>query len=489
MTAPLDDLVDRLRAAAPPVTVVGEAILDRWQRGGAKRISREAPVPVVEVDGEEPEECPGGAANTAVNLASLGARVRLVTAIGDDADGRRLRQLVSQAGVDTSGFVVRTGSPTPSKTRILAGDQILVRVDHGVHEHLSVADRALLHERLREHDPESVLVVCDYGTGLLDAATIELLAGLPRPRTILVDAHDLRPWAALRPDLVTPNSVETELLLGRTLPAHGRPEAVGAAARDVLTASGAAAAVVTLDTDGTVVLERGEPTHRTYARPAPEHQASGAGDTFAAALAAASAIGADLRAAAGFAQRAADVVVARPGTSVCTLADLTSDGSETGSAPLSPEQLRAALQAERLRGRTVVFTNGCFDVLHLGHTRHLRQAKDLGDILVVALNDDDSVRRLKGPGRPVNPLEDRVAVLESLGCVDYVTVFPEDSPVGLIAALEPDIYAKGGDYSPEMLEETAVVRAHGGEVRILEYIPAHSTTQIVNRIVTGAAQG
>jgi rfaE bifunctional protein nucleotidyltransferase chain/domain len=174
---------------------------------------------------------------------------------------------------------------------------------------------------------------------------------------------------------------------------------------------------------------------------------------------------------------------------VCALSDLDAVVADGTAVPgtLDHNALRAVLAHERAQGRTIVFTNGCFDLLHLGHTAHLRQAKQLGDVLVVALNDDASVRRLKGPSRPVTPIEDRARVLESLGSVDYVTVFAEDSPSALLADVRPDVYVKGGDYTPEMLEETAVVRAYGGQVRILDFIPAHSTTEIVARIAQRAA--
>lgn len=485
MSGDLDDFLDRLGRAQPRITVVGDAMLDRWVRGGVTRISREAPVPVVEVDEDAPEECAGGAANTAMNLAALGARVRLIAAVADDAAGRRLLEILEEGGVDTSQVAVSDRGTTPSKTRILGGDQLVVRIDQGVRPRFSEAALASVDAALAAHDPDTVLVVCDYGAGLLDRAA-DVLMRSPRPRAMIVDAHDLRRWASIRPDIVTPNCREAELLLGRALPDPGRPDAVGHAAGELLEAAGAATAVVTLDREGTVVLEAGRTTARTYARLAPERQASGAGDTFTAALAAGVAVGVPLPAAARLAQRAADVVTGRDGTSVCSAADLRAAGIGGTSSPVAMAELREALRAERGHGRKVVFTNGCFDVLHLGHTRHLRQAKELGDVLVVAVNDDASVRRLKGSGRPVNPIEDRVALIESLGFVDHVIVFSEDRPVALLAELRPEIYAKGGDYTPEMLEETDVVRGYGGEVRILDYLPAHSTTHIVERIVTGS---
>ncbi|MDX2376729.1 D-glycero-beta-D-manno-heptose 1-phosphate adenylyltransferase [Microbacterium sp. LRZ72] len=479
----LRGILHLLRERPPRVVVAGDAILDRWLRGDVRRLSREAPVPVV--DAAEPEECAGGAANTAVNLAALGASVRLIAAVGDDSDGERLLALLRRAGVDTSGVLVRPGA-TASKTRVVGDGQIVVRVDSGSGEELSARDRGRVREALTGVAGDETLLVCDYGAGLLDDSAVAALADAPRPAQLLVDAHDLGRWRPARPDVVTPNSGETSALLGRHLPQGAvRVAAVTDAAPHVLAASGAAAAVVTLDRDGTVVIDAAGRVHRTHAHPVPEHQATGAGDTFAAALAVATALGAELPRAAAFAQRAADVVVARPGTAVCTLDALEAAITGTGAPrAVGLEALRAALAEQS--GRTVVFTNGCFDVLHLGHTTHLQQAKALGDVLVVALNDDDSVRRLKGPGRPINPLEDRARVLEALGCVDHVVVFSEDSPSRLLAELRPQIYAKGGDYTAEMLEETPVVRSYCGEVRILDFIPAHSTTEVVNRIAQGA---
>jgi rfaE bifunctional protein nucleotidyltransferase chain/domain len=217
----------------------------------------------------------------------------------------------------------------------------------------------------------------------------------------------------------------------------------------------------------------------------PESQTAGAGDTYAAALALATAVGCDLADAADIAQAAADVAVQRVGTSVCTLADLRGARPHEDAVVADRTALRAVLDAERRAGRTVVFTNGCFDILHPGHTAYLAQAKALGDILVVAVNDDDSVRRLKGPERPVNTVDDRARVLAALHCVDYVIPFPESSPIALLSLLRPQLYVKGGDYTPEMLDETSVVLAYGGQVKTLGYFPTYSTTSVVERITHG----
>lgn len=493
------DLLTRLRGAAPEVTVVGDLVLDGWWTGTVDRVTREAPAPVVDVA----ERCyvPGGAANTAANLAALGARVRLVGLVGDDADGRRLLDLLAEAGVDTDGVVVSGRVRTTAKNRILAADQVLVRVDEQQSEPYPAPVLEDVAAAVRRAAPGPgdgrALVVCDYGVGMLEGPVRDaVLSPAARPALTVVDAHDLRRWADLRPDLVTPNAGEVAALLDVPhLVARGgdRAAAVLAQRDAVLAASGAAAAVVTLDAAGTVLVAPGEEPHRTVAEPATEKQASGAGDTFVAALTVARAAGLPLPVCQEVAQAAADVVVQQFGTSVCGVADLVERlAARTGrprSGPvLPPDELLARLDADRRAGRRIVFTNGCFDVLHRGHTTYLEQAKQLGDVLVVALNDDDSVRRLKGPERPINGAEDRAAVIGALACVDYVTVFGTDTPIPLIERIRPDVYAKGGDYTPEMLAEAEAVRAYGGELAMLDYVAHHSTTAMVERIRWDAPQ-
>jgi D-beta-D-heptose 7-phosphate kinase/D-beta-D-heptose 1-phosphate adenosyltransferase len=256
-----------------------------------------------------------------------------------------------------------------------------------------------------------------------------------------------------------------------------------------LRATGAEAVVVTLDKDGTVLLPTSGPTHRTWARPAAEKQASGAGDTFVAALAVGRAAGLPLSTSVDFAQAAADVAVGKPGTAVCGAEELGSYLGSFENSVIGSGDLARELALHRAEGRRIVLTNGCFDVLHRGHTRYLNQAKQLGDILVVALNSDRSVRRLKGDGRPINTVTDRAAVIAALSCVDFVTVFDDATAVPLIKELRPEVYAKGGDYSPEMLVETAAVESYGGQVTILDYVQDLSTTAVVNRIRGGAPAG
>jgi rfaE bifunctional protein nucleotidyltransferase chain/domain len=258
---------------------------------------------------------------------------------------------------------------------------------------------------------------------------------------------------------------------------------------DLVAAAGGGDVVVTLDVDGAVRLpaDPAAPAQRTTtARPGPESRACGAGDTFTAALTAALAAGTGAEQALVLAQCAADVVVGQNGTAVCSAGALTARlAARDRGGLLGHRDLLAIVAEHRRRGSRIVFTNGCFDVLHRGHVAYLRQARALGDVLVVALNDDESVARLKGPERPVNPLEDRAGVVGAIDCVDLVTSFSEDTPAELIEALHPDVYTKGGDYTPQMLPETPIVERLGGEVRVLDYLSDHSTTAIMGRIKAG----
>lgn len=469
---------------APTVTVVGDAMLDGWWTGTIERFCREAPAPVVDITRRE--YAAGGAANTAMNLAALGARVRMCGLIGDDDAGRRLRALLESAGVDTTDLLQDPLMSTTTKYRILGGDQVMLRLDDTQDQVPGDAVDRLAARVSNAVAGADAVMVCDYSSGALDGPVQDVLArpGVIDPGClVVVDAHDTAAWSFLRPDIVTPNAQEAAQVLGVRLdPRSDRISVVGKYRERLLAATSAAAVVVTLDRDGTVLLGRDGEEHRTWARPATEKQASGAGDTFVATLTAARAAGLPLTTSLDLAQAAADVVVHRPGTSVCTTGDLTGHLQQFADTALSTADLLRDVAADRAAGRRIVLTNGCFDVLHRGHTRYLNQAKQLGDILVVALNDDDGVRRLKGPDRPINPIADRAGVIASLSCVDYVTVFDTDTLVPLIEELKPDVYAKGGDYTAQMLEETPAVEACGGRVSILDYVPERSTAAVVRRI-------
>ncbi|MDQ0680324.1 D-beta-D-heptose 7-phosphate kinase/D-beta-D-heptose 1-phosphate adenosyltransferase [Arthrobacter pascens] len=486
----------RLAAESPAITVIGDVMLDGWWNGNIERLCREAPAPVVDVTTRE--FAPGGAANTAMNLAALGARVSVAGIIGTDDAGVTLRKKLMEAGIDVRNLYDHPSMVTTTKIRISSGGQVMLRIDDSASAVPEEALAALAASVRAAVELQEAVLVCDYGTGVLvDPVRSSLIAALAvrgadgaegataRPLTV-IDAHDPRPWAGLQPDLVTPNAQEAARMLDLRLPdGAGRVDAVARHREALLAATGARAVVVTLDRDGTVLFSADGGSHRTWARPAAEKQASGAGDTFVAALTLAHSAGLPLTASLDLAQAAADVVVHQPGTSVCSTAQLSRHLASFADTALSAEELIRQLEVHRSQGQRIVLTNGCFDVLHSGHTRYLNQAKQLGDVLVVALNSDESVRRLKGPGRPINAVADRAAVIAALSCVDYVTVFDTPTAIPLIEQLRPEVYAKGGDYTPEMLEETKSVEDYGGRVAILDYVAERSTTAVVKRIRDG----
>ncbi len=482
----------RIAETAPAVLVIGDVMLDGWWEGSIERLCREAPAPVVDV--RHRTWAPGGAANTAMNLAALGARAALAGTTGCDAAGAELRRQLDAAGVDIRHLQEHPEMVTTTKTRLRSGGQMLVRFDDVAPSVPPACLSALAASLSGCIDDYDAVVLCDYGNGTLGGAVRRLLTDAlsrrPGALLLLVDAHDPRPWADLHPDLATPNASEAATMLGLAQPDGGNRQDWAASHRDeLLRATGAEAVVVTLDKEGTVLLPASGPAHRTWARPAAEKQASGAGDTFVAALAVGRTAGLPLSTSVDFAQAAADVAVRKPGTSVCGAEELGSYLGSFENSVIGSRDLARELALHRAEGRRIVLTNGCFDVLHRGHTRYLNQAKQLGDILVVALNSDHSVRRLKGDGRPINTVTDRAAVIAALSCVDFVTVFDDATAVPLIEELRPEVYAKGGDYSPEMLVETNAVERYGGRVSILDYVQDLSTTAVVNKIRGGAPAG
>ncbi len=466
------------------VLVVGDALLDEYLRGTSTRLCREAPVPVVGV--QERQASPGGAGNVAVAAAALGAHVRLLSAVGDDDDGRALVGALRAAGVDADDVVVDPTRRTLAKRRVVAGDQLVVRYDEGSTAPLGPqAQRRLAARLLRLWDGARAVVVSDYGSGVVDDALLAVLADLQAasPRTLVVDAHDPARYRGVGATAVKPNALELAALLGPL--GADRPAAVAAGAAALHARTGARVVAGTLDRDGAVVCEQGRPPHRTWTRGVADSRACGAGDSFTASLALGLASGLPVPAAADLAQAAADVVTGREGTSTCSADDLR---AQVGGARLEDvDALAARLAAARREGRTVVLANGCFDLLHRGHVALLARAKALGDVLVVALNTDASTAALRGPDRPVHPLEDRARVLAALGCVDHLVAFDEPTAEALVGRLRPDVLVKGGDHAFEQVPEAEAVRAYGGTVRLLPYVHEETTTALVDRIRGAAA--
>jgi D-beta-D-heptose 7-phosphate kinase/D-beta-D-heptose 1-phosphate adenosyltransferase len=471
------------------VAVIGEAILDSWLDGHADRISREAPVPIVALHGRR--DAPGGAANTAVNVAALGGRTRLLSVVGADAEAERLRAAMRTIGVDDGGLLRRPERRTLAKQRLMADGQMLVRYDTGSAEPIDApAEDELIAGLAGLGDEVEALIVSDYGYGILTERVVAAIAEAQRrsPRVLVVDARDLRRYRGVGASAVKPNYDEAVRLLGEreVTERSARAHQVGSRGEALLERTGARIVALTIDTDGAFVFERGQPPYRTYARPRSHSRAAGAGDSFVATLTLALAAGLSTPAAAELASAAAAVVVGKDGTSTCALEELGEALSTAAGKRLDArDRLAARIAFHRQQGRRIVFTNGVFDILHRGHVTYLSRAKALGDVLVVGVNDDAGVRRLKGAERPINALEDRLEVLEALSCVDHVVAFGEDTPEELIRTVRPDVFVKGGDYTPERLPEAALVEAFGGSVQILPYIEDRSTTGVIARVRSG----
>ncbi|AJE20207.1 bifunctional D-glycero-beta-D-manno-heptose-7-phosphate kinase/D-glycero-beta-D-manno-heptose 1-phosphate adenylyltransferase HldE [Azotobacter chroococcum] len=459
-----------------PVLVVGDVMLDRYWHGCTTRISPEAPVPVVKV--EQMEDRPGGAANVALNIAALGGSASLVGVTGADEAADSLAQSLASAGVDVH-FQRIASQPTIVKLRVLSRHQQLLRMDF---EQPFATDAAALAAEVEGLlDGVRVLVLSDYGKGALQNHQVLIQAARARGIPVLADPKG-KDFSIYRgADLITPNLAEFENIVGRCA---DEAELVAKGAR-LMAELELGALLVTRGEHGMTLLRPGHPALHLPARAREVFDVTGAGDTVISTLAAALAAGEELPQAVALANLAAGIVVGKLGTAAISAPELRravqrEQGSERGVLGL--EQLLLAIEDARAQGERIVFTNGCFDILHAGHVTYLEQARAQGDRLIVAVNDDASVTRLKGPGRPINSVDRRMAVLAGLGAVDWVVSFAEDTPERLLEQIRPDVLVKGGDYGVEQVVGADLVRAHGGEVRVLGLVENSSTTGIVEKI-------
>lgn len=465
--------------AAARLLVAGDVMLDRYWQGPTGRISPEAPVPVVRIQHDETR--PGGAANVALNIAALGAAVRLLGVVGRDEAAQKLREALTVNRVQPD-FLDTAGLPTITKLRILSRNQQLIRLDF--EESLMIAgafDRSAFRRRyeaaLRDTD---VVILSDYGKGTLADAMELIAAARAASRPVLVDpkGSDWRPYRGAT--LITPNLTELESVVG-PCPDEATIVAKGRALRDEL---GIDALLVTRSEHGMTLLAPDQPPLHLPTEAREVFDVTGAGDTVIAAFGAALAAGHDFAHAARVANLAAGIVVGKLGTATVTPPELVRAmrrQHEDDSAVLDERALLERVALARAQGQVVVMTNGCFDLLHVGHVRYLEAARKLGDVLIVAVNSDDSVKRLKGPARPLNHSEDRMRMLAALKCVDWVVPFSEDTPERLIGQVLPDLLVKGGDYRPEAVAGYEAVTASGGQVVILEFYDGYSTSSIIER--------
>lgn len=473
------------------VLVVGDAILDVYEIGTTDKLCREAPAPVVTLK-EHVYSC-GGAANTAVNTAALGAHVSFLGITGMDESGDRLADVLEQSGVDARNIIRSPHRRTLSKTRICALSSILVRVDEGDTECMSEATRRQVLNTFHEHLPGfDAVILSDYGYGffsddLIDELQHELAKwNIP----VIVDAKNPARYRSLSPLVVKPNYDEAvDLLALPRLDGIDRVDQLLENGDALLEMTGSTYVAATLDMEGAILFERNQRPYLLSCIPKPDKKTIGAGDSFIGALALSLMAGAPSRTATRLAAAAAAIVIERDGTGICSDDDLLTHFSGQEKRVNDISDLADKLAALRRQNKRIVFTNGCFDLLHRGHVDFLKQARALGDVLVVGLNTDDSIHHLKGDGRPVNSLEDRLEVLAGLQSVDYLIAFNDESPAAIIREIHPDVFAKGGTYSVDSLPEAELVRQLGGEVEIVPFHAGVSTSHLIHKIQSAAQHG
>lgn len=458
------------------VTVVGDVMLDSYWKGPSNRISPEAPVPVVRVT--DREERAGGAANVAINIASLGAPCNLVGIVGEDKNAEILEKIVRSHSIKTD-FVLTKDHPTITKLRVLSRNQQLLRLDF--EDSFSNLDEDMILKSFKESIKNSkVVIFSDYGKGSLASVSkmIEITSSLGIMSLIDPKGTDFEKYRGAT--LLTPNMSEFEAVVGKV----ANDDDLEQKALALINKLDLKMLLVTRSEDGMSLIRPGKNAVHlpTYAREV--YDVTGAGDTVIGTLGTCLASGMDIVTSCEYANSAAGIVVGKIGTSTVSPQELESAlGKKAEShGVLSEDELYKVVRELQSHGEKVVMTNGCFDIIHPGHVTYLKQAKALGSKLIVAVNSDDSVKRLKGDSRPINSLEDRIAVLSGLSSVDYVVSFSEDTPQKLISRILPDILVKGGDYKVEEIAGHKEVIANGGKVVIIPFVEGKSTTRIVNKI-------
>jgi len=459
------------------VLVVGDVMLDRYWHGATSRISPEAPVPVVKVGNAE--DSPGGAGNVALNLAALGAAATLVGLVGLDEAGEELETRLRAAGV-LCDFEKVADKPTITKLRIVSRHQQLIRLDF--EEAFDISSAQAVNAKVAALlDGTDVVIVSDYNKGALAAVSALITQARKQGVRVLVDpkGEDFTKYRGAT--LLTPNLHEFEQVMG----ACESEEDLVAKGRLLIKELELEALLVTRGEHGMSLIRANEAELHIPARARDVFDVTGAGDTVISVLGAALAAGAGLPEAVALSNIAAGLAVTRVGTVAVSGPELRREVQSDGGSDrgvMTREQLALVVADARAHGEKVAFTNGCFDIIHAGHVGYLQDARKCGDRLIVAINDDESVRRLKGEGRPINPIERRMAVVSGLESVDWVVSFTEDTPENLLTEVKPDCLVKGGDYGIEGVVGAEIVQQYGGEVRVLSFLDNCSTSAIVEKI-------
>lgn len=459
------------------VLVLGDVMLDRYWFGATNRISPEAPVPVVKV--QDIEERAGGAANVAMNIASLNVPVALHGLIGQDDAGNALDKLLNSHNIQNH-CVALTTHPTITKLRILSRHQQLLRLDfeEGFH---NVESSDLLNKLAQNIQDYGALILSDYGKGTLESVQEMIQIARKANVPVLIDPKGTNFERYRGATLLTPNMSEFEAVVG-----HCKDDdEIVAKGLKMIADFDLTALLVTRSEKGMTLIRPNQAPYHLPTQAKEVYDVTGAGDTVISVLATAIADGRPFEEACYLANAAAGVVVGKLGTSTVSPVELENaihQRATTGFGIVSEAELKAIVEEAKKRGEKIVMTNGCFDILHPGHVSYLENARKLGDRLIVAVNTDDSVKRLKGEARPINDLDARMTVLAGLSSVDWVVAFNEDTPQRLIGEILPNLLVKGGDYKPEEIAGAKEVINNGGEVQVLNFENGCSTTNVIKKI-------
>ncbi len=438
----LSDVIDNFRNLK--ILVIGDAILDTYINGTPDRVSREAPVMVFSVD-EQRHYC-GGAANTAINVAALGAETFFLTVVGKDSSSRELIDVLKKHKVHTDYIIRAKARTTIAKKRLTSASHQLIRIDEGTSADISEMYESELMKKISQlYTQVDGIILSDYGFGVITNGIIEGIKEITtnERKLIVADGRDVSRFKALKPDAVKPNYEETIKLLNIDKALACRDKQIAEQAKKLHEITGAGKVAVTLDADGALLLEKGKEPYRITAIPQDNKKAIGAGDTFISAMTLSLASEVNGETAVKIAAAAAAVVVQKEGTVCCTNNELKTYFTAVPKYITLTEQLNEIVNELKKQGKKIVFTNGCFDIIHKGHIALLNKAREAGDVLIVGVNNDSSIRKLKGPERPINNLEDRITVLAGLQSVDYLISFEEESPVQLIKQVHPHLFVKG----------------------------------------------
>lgn len=466
----------------PHILVIGDLMIDHYLWGGCERISPEAPVQVVDIARET--TVLGGAGNVINNLVALGAKVSVAGVIGDDDNGKELLSMLSSIGASSKGLILQHGRKTSKKSRVIASNQQILRYDQESKEAIDKAsERAIVSYVIDVIDSCDIIILSDYGKGVITDAVAGgvIAAAKAASKKVLVDpkGKDYRKYRGAY--LLTPNKKEASEATGIAINDEKSLQKALLSLKETCLLE---CSMITLSEDGIAIYDKSMRRFPTVAKEV--YDVTGAGDTVIASLSFALSCGYTIDEAAPFANHAAAVVVGKIGSATVTLGEIEAYESSLHQSTSdmhikTKEEIYVLADRLRKEGKKVVFTNGCFDILHVGHVKYLQEAKSYGDILIVGLNSDSSVRELKGPTRPVNTEADRAYILAALESVDYVVMFSEETPHELIKNIAPDILVKGGDY-----EGKSVVGAEfAGELRLVQFVDGKSTTATIARINEG----